>query len=63
VRAVVDGQERSPVNLPTAPRANTWTDYAIPLRDLGALQGTLTGLKISAASAQRQVYIDCLRLE
>jgi len=65
LQATVDGVVKNSVKLSTygVPQANGWVQYAIPLSQLGAASGHLTGLTFSAASAQSAVYVDWLRVD
>lgn len=44
-------------------KANGWTEYSIPLADLGMNGGALTTLRFSAPAAQKKLFIDNLRVE
>lgn len=67
IRSIVNGvQQSNSLNLRSygaLPVANGWVEYAIPLADLKAAQGTLTGLKLFAGQAEKLAYLDNIRLE
>jgi hypothetical protein len=41
----------------------TWREYTVPLADLGATGGTLTGVQLSASTAQKLIYIDTIQVQ
>lgn len=43
--------------------AKQWVEVAIPLADLGATQGSLTGIRVASARAQKRAFIDFIRVE
>jgi hypothetical protein len=67
VRAHVNG-ERLPTSLNLSsygglPTANGWREYTIPLTDLGATSGNLTGVVFFAGQKEKRAYIDFIRVE
>lgn len=64
-RLWVDGVQGVAVNLHAyaVPRAGEWVEYAVPLSALSASSGTITGIKFFAGSAQRQLFIDDVRVD
>jgi hypothetical protein len=67
VRAYVNGikQSRS-LNLSSyggLPTSNNWKEYNIPLSDLGATTGNLTGVVFFAGQKEKRAYIDYIRVE
>lgn len=67
LRALVDGkQSKVSINLQNyggLPRAGQWTEYSVPLADLQAGSGSLTGVKIFAGKKQAQAFLDNIRVE
>jgi hypothetical protein len=66
VRACVNGTWQPSVALNSvggSPLANAWTEYTVPLSALKAGTGTLTSIKIWAASAQKPLSLDWIRLQ
>ena len=67
VRSIVDGvKQESSLNLTQyggSPVANGWKEYTIPLADLAATSGSLTGIKFFAGKKQNKAYIDYIRVE
>lgn len=67
LRSIVDDvQQAKALNLssysPTA-LANGWVEYSIPLADLAATKGKLTGLRISGTKVKGWVYLDSIRMQ
>jgi parallel beta-helix repeat protein len=67
VRSIVDGvKQENSLNLSQyggLPVANGWKEYTIPLADLKATSGSLTGIKFFAGNKQKKAYIDFIRVE
>lgn len=67
VRSIVDGvRQDNSLNLSQyggLPVANGWKEYTIPLADLKATSGSLTGIKFFAGKKQQKAYIDYIRVE
>jgi hypothetical protein len=67
VRSIVNGvKQESSLNLTQyggSPVANGWKEYTIPLADLAATSGSLTGIKFFAGKKQKKAYIDYIRVE
>jgi hypothetical protein len=67
LRSIVDGvKQDNSLNLSQyggPPVANGWKHYSIPLADLKATAGSLTGVKFFAGVKQAKLYIDYIRVE
>jgi hypothetical protein len=66
VRAFVGGVQQDSVNLWNYgghPKSGQWVEVTVPLADLGAAGGQLTGLKFTAGNAQDRAYLDYIRVE
>lgn len=67
VRSIVDGvKQDNSLNLSQyggLPVANGWKEYTIPLADLQATSGNLTGIKFFAGTKQQKAYLDFIRVE
>lgn len=67
VRSIVNGvKQENSLNLSQyggLPVKNGWKEYTIPLADLQATNGTLTGVKFFAGKKQKKAYIDYIRVE
>jgi hypothetical protein len=66
IRLMANGDYQHSVSLSSyggAPKANGWTEYAIPLLELKASTGTVTAIKIDAAAAVKGLYLDNIRVE
>lgn len=67
IRSIVGGvKQDTSLNLSQyggLPVAKGWKHYTIPLADLKATSGTLTGVKFFAGSKQAKLYIDFIRVE
>lgn len=66
VRALVNGQQQASVNLWSyggRPLAGKWVEVVVPLADLGATSGQITGIKFSAGKPQAVAYLDHIVLQ
>jgi len=67
IRSLVNGAKQvNSLNLSLyggLPEANAWKHYTIPLSDLSATSGSLTGVKFFAGTKQAKAYIDYIRVE
>ena len=66
IRVLANGTYQHSVSLSAyggAPKANGWTEYAIPLVELSASTGSIAAVKIDAAAPVKELFLDNIRVE